>query len=236
MPIRNFNIKGGNVLKNLTLFWALVLSVFISFSGTALAASASSNDLWDISQGTIVGDHSGVHPASHIENMFGGVSGTVAVEQWNTLFRDSNAEGSVHSVEWETQGLVILQGFNLLAWHGNGPDYVRQFNDFTLYSGNTIGNLAKIYTWALPEGQSAYGGDPENKLELEIYFEPDDQVIAKYFRAEFTQAGFYGPRVIEFDGYGATITGAPVPVPGAVWLLGTGLIALAGIRRRNTTS
>ena len=29
------------------------------------------------------------------------------------------------------------------------------------------------------------------------------------------------------------ITGEPVPIPGAVWLLGSGLIALVGLRRRS---
>ncbi|WDN90771.1 hypothetical protein BuS5_03742 [Desulfosarcina sp. BuS5] len=45
-------------MRNLTLFWALVFSVLISFSGTALAASAVYDDLWDISQGAIMGNHS----------------------------------------------------------------------------------------------------------------------------------------------------------------------------------
>ena len=31
---------------------------------------------------------------------------------------------------------------------------------------------------------------------------------------------------------GGTILNAPVPIPGAVWLLGSGLIGLAGLRKR----
>jgi hypothetical protein len=30
-----------------------------------------------------------------------------------------------------------------------------------------------------------------------------------------------------------TITNSPVPVPGALWLLGSGLLGLVGLRRKN---
>ena len=209
-------------MRNLTLFWVLVFSVLISFSGTALAASAVYDDLWDISQGAIVGDHSAVHHVSNIEDMFGGTG--------NTIFADVNADGFVHYVEWETPNSVTLQRFNLLAAHDGGTSN-RIFKEFNLFYGDGLGSWTKIYNWSLQEGQTTYGGNPNNLLELEITINP---VIAKYFKAEFDQAGIRGPRIVELDGYG--VTGAPVPVPGAVWLLGTGLISLAGIRRRNISS
>ena len=45
-------------------------------------------------------------------------------------------------------------------------------------------------------------------------------------------ADFYNSlKLISVTG-GIEAVGAPVPVPGAIWLLGSGLIALVGIRRR----
>jgi len=213
-------------LRNLTLFWALVFSVFISFSGTALAASAVYDDLWDVSQGASVVDHSGLVTGSAIKDMFGGAS--ASVEKGRTIFGDGNADDFVHFVEWETQDFITLQVFNLLALHDNNN--IRMFKEFKLSYNDDQGNWTNIHTWSL--SGSTYGGNPDNLLELEITL--DSPVLAKYFKAEFTQAGDYGPRIIELDGFGTT--GSPVPVPGAVWLLGTGLISLAGIRRRNISS
>ena len=219
-------------MRNLTLFWALVFSVFISFSGTALAADAVYDDLWDISQGAIMGNHSALMNysalwMSDIENMFGGTTASAAIsEADNTVFGDANPDGYVHYVEWETPNSVTLEGFKLFAL--TLPN--RMFKEFKLSYDDGQGNWTNLYTWNLT-GET-YGGNPDNLFELEITL--DSPVLAKYFKAEFTQAGDYGPRIIELDGYGTT--GSPVPVPGAVWLLGTGLISLAGIRRRNISS
>ena len=224
-------------MRNLTLFWALVFSVFISFSGTALAADAVYDDLWDISQGVMIRNHSAVinydYPAvSDIRDMFG--NKTAYLEGGKTVFGDGNGEGFVHYVEWETPDSITLQDFNLLAIHADGTCH-RTFDKFNLYYGDGQGIWTNIYTWSL-RGDT-YGEDPDNLREdnlLELEVTLTNPVVAKYFRAEFTQADVLGPRIIELDGYG--ITGSPVPVPGAVWLLGTGLISLAGIRRRNISS
>ncbi len=216
-------------MRKLTLFWALVFSVFISFSGTALAASAVYDDLWDISQGATIGSHSALHSSSIIGDMFGGTSGTAAPYM---VFGDGNSDGFIHFVEWETPDLITLQGFNLLAEHDYGTS-TRMFDEFNLYYGDGQGGWTNIYSWSLPEGQATYGSSGSQHLELEITL--TTPILAKYFKAEFDQAGDWGPRITELDAIG-TASAAHVPVPGAVWLLGTGLIGLAGIRRRSTNS
>jgi hypothetical protein len=202
--------------------------VFISFSETALAASAVTDDLWDVSQGATIGSHSTLHSSSIIGDMFGGTSGTAAPHM---VFGDGNSDGFIHFVEWETPDLITLQGFNLLAEHDAGTSS-RMFDEFILYYGDGLGVWTELYSWVLPDGQTTYGGAPDHRLELEITITP---ITAKYFRAEFDQAGDWGPRITELDAIG-TAGGAHVPVPGAVWLLGTGLISLAGIRKRSTNA
>ena len=228
--LENLNIKGGIILRNLTLFWALVFSVIISFSGTALAASAIYDDFWDINQGATIGSHSALHSSSIVGDMFGGTSGTAAPYM---VFGDGNSDGFAHSVEWETPDLIILQGFNLLASHDYGTS-IRMFDAFRLYSGDGLGGWTEIYNWTLPnDGRTTYGEFGSQHLALERTL--TTPITAKYFRAEFDQAGdYWGPRITELDAIGTA--GAHVPVPGAVWLLGTGLISLAGIRRRSTNS
>jgi hypothetical protein len=59
-------------------------------------------------------------------------------------------------------------------------------------------------------------------------------ITAKYFRAEFDQYGedywASGPRICELDGFG--FYQQPLPEPGTLMLLGTGLLGLLGLRRK----
>ena len=74
----------------------------------------STNDLWDISQGSVVTGTSGVHvPYSDIRDMFGGTFSPV--EPGVTVFDDGRPAGFVHYVEWRTPTPVTVNAFNLFA-------------------------------------------------------------------------------------------------------------------------
>ena len=61
----------------------------------------STNDLWDISQGSVVTGTSGADvPYSDIRDMFGGQFSEV--DPGTTLFADGRPPGFVHYVEWQT--------------------------------------------------------------------------------------------------------------------------------------
>src|SRR5436190_900771 len=67
----------------------------------ASTPAQTADDLWDISQGTVITATSGPIPGYAIESMFGGFS----IVDW-AYFSDTQPPGFVHFVEWETQGDV----------------------------------------------------------------------------------------------------------------------------------
>lgn len=196
-----------------TQFLCVVLAMMVmAIPGISTAGPISSTDLWDISQGSVVGSNSGaLHYSSgyysDIRDMFGGAFGTV--EGGNTLLKDfmspgylggSVPAGYTHYVEWHTPSAVTLRSFSLHA-HNEGMDR-RAFNHFTLYSGSGAGGP---WTTIYDTGSGfTYG---PGWLELTTNVSP---VVAQYFRAEFVQAPWssstaVGPRIPELDGFNTFI-------------------------------
>jgi Concanavalin A-like lectin/glucanases superfamily/Immunoglobulin I-set domain len=165
----------------------------------------STNDLWDISQGSVVTATSGAHvPYSDIRDMFGGMFSEVGPGA--TVFNDGQPPGFVHYVDWQTPGPVTVSSFNLFAvGDGAANNYQREFAQFVLKakSGPLATNYdLTLYTLVVTNHPYNYV-DPVNFCVLSTAITP---VTAQYFRAEFTQytagRGFDGPRVIELDGFG----------------------------------
>jgi len=182
-----------------------------------LAHVAVTSDLWDISQGSTVTDHSaeqltGSH-SSFVENMFGHSSGFPA--QTETRFVDFQSVNTEHFVEWQTQSNIALQSFHLFAAHDGGSRDIsyRGFNRFTLFASNdeTFTDDEKIFE-IFPSNPYGDTSDPDNGcvhtngdkslLALAVNVTPTP---AQYFRAEFVQAGgpsnASGPRIYELDGF-----------------------------------
>ncbi len=93
----------------------------------------STNDLWDISQGSAVTGTSGLNPECDDRDMFGGDFTTVPSEVGRTVFADGQPPGFVHYTEWQTPVPVTVSSFNLFA-AGDGPQFnnQREFSQFVL--------------------------------------------------------------------------------------------------------
>ncbi len=202
----------------------------------SFAMLMSTSDLWDVSNGiTIIGhsalaDGPGIYWDSYADNMFGAThEGTI--EPPNTIFADNPASGFTHWVEWQTPTPIVLTSFNLVAAHdGGNVGYThRGFSEFRLYGSTDGSTWDNIYTYVT---ENPYGGGENytHSNQLELYVDLASPVTAQYFKAEFDQAGvgaYSGPRIMELDGYGTS-----VPIPGALWLLGSGLLGLVVVRKR----
>lgn len=225
----------------LSTLGALLVTSILSTPASALPVTT---DLWDIAQGASVTSHSGVLGNSHINNMFGGTTG---VEPGNTLFRDWQAVGTVHSVEWQTAATETLRSINLYSQYDGGVNrdaHYRGFSLFTLFGWNTSGSIwDQIYQLAPIDANhrliSAYA-DPSFSDRIDYAVDVTAYTTNK-FRAEFTQYGgpgnASGPRIMELDGFSTFVDGSnggnngSVPEPSALVLMTIGLLGLTFSRR-----
>lgn len=237
-----------NFTKNVFITAAAFFLMVLLIPAYSLALPMSSSDLWDVSNGVVVDQHSGTITHSDIRDMFGGnFSG---IEGGNTLFRDYVSEGTLHYVQWHTPADITLRSFNLVA--ANEGMHRRAFSKFELFWSETgaLGSWTSIFSmdFPIPGGdlvniggtmmEAGYGGGDNYPASHTLELEGDlsSPVTAQYFRAEFIQSSTVsnaaGPRIRELDGYDTYINAPAVPVPAAVWLLGTGMLGLFGLRRR----
>ncbi len=209
----NATLALASVLTNWSgSFYSVTLSnVFGSTNSRAALLTVTpvflpaTNDLWDVSQGTVVTGTSGANsPYSDIRDMFGGSFSWV--EPGDTVLADGRPDGFVHYVEWQTFGPVTVNSFALFA-AGDGPQYLneREFSKFVLKarSSASVTNF-DLTLYELDVTNHPYTFvDPTDVALIVTNITP---VTAQYFRAEFTQytagRGYDGPRIIELDGFG----------------------------------
>jgi hypothetical protein len=191
-----------------------------------LPKQTTSNDYWDVSQGTVVTGTSGVLGppiydktfASDIRDMFGGRF--APIEPGNTLFQDRYPAGTVHWVEWKTPAPVSIHSFELTMSHDGPqnsqvyPAMMRGVSRFSLHMKTVHGSFLNIFE-LLP-------ADPYGNTSVPSYVTLQSNATktlmkicvnllethAQEFRAEFVQKnllpGFEnasGPRIAELDGY-----------------------------------
>jgi hypothetical protein len=230
--------------KIMFVFMAMALMVMACFS-TSHAAYVYTDlanmnlmsyiDLWNIDPTNVAGNQviSSSSTISSSPNFgptrsFGYVTGDNGDGDANTIFNDGT---DVKYITWHTAQPIRLTGVNLFAsldWNSGNPG--RAISKFSLFYSLNQGATwtAIVDNFATNVGQSqqdAYSvvGATSRGMAAKFTFDP---VTASYFKAEFTQFKGSGARVCELDAIGSA-----VPLPGAVWLLGSGLLSLAGWRR-----
>ena len=164
--------------------------------------ASSTADLWDITRETVVTASTGFRSGSDEEgeNIFGGTFPTN--EAGVAFFRDDQADGFVHAVEWETAADVAVRSFVLRAAHDEGL-LRRSFRTFRLFGFDAdAGAFELLYEFDPP---LPYEGGEGNLLTACANL---PERTTGRFRAEFVQNGagaFHGPRVIELDAFSTPI-------------------------------
>lgn len=184
-------------------------------------AAAVFDDLWDISRGATVLDHSGTGHGD-ITNMLGnGLSNPVYGEEGFTLFQDFQPQGFVHWLEWQSANPIHLIGYVLnLADDETVLAGNRGISEFRLY-----GRLLETESWTLLDTFSP-SVHPYGVLEHTIYF-PEQEL--QQFRAEFVQYSNEisgGPRIRELDAL-------VIPEPSALLLIALSPFVIS--RRRKSS-
>jgi hypothetical protein len=208
------------------------------------ALPISPTDLW---QGATVTASTGAHSSSDLRNMFGGAFGFAEVG--NAVFRDDRTAGFVHALECQTGVAVTVRSFVINAAHDGVPrdaNY-RGFSTFRLFAWNAgtsaFDQIFSINPAVLYRNTTApLNGFIDtavtiNFLSMAVNLAP---VTTNKFRAEFVQYSNVGnghasgPRIMELDGFDTyqTQVSVPgsVPAPGALALLGLGLLGLGAAR------
>jgi hypothetical protein len=136
---------------------------------------------------------------------------------------DFNYQGSSNLVHFEIPYTVMM------ALYAGNPGIA--WGQYTAFAGISSGvyNEKKVDTGntALDGGTYVYNLALNKEIfTFDVPFTTYDTTLGKYVGSGFLSFG------TEAQAYA---NGSPVPIPGAVWLLGTGLVGLVGIRRRKIT-
>lgn len=182
------------------------------------------NDLWNVSNGTVVTANSPVSNSTlKIIDMFGGTKGTW--EPGNVIFQDGHVPPYVHFVEWQTSTNVTVKAFNLFAACESVPGndgYRRTFADMRLFYWDGSSWLkffdeAPTIPYFIPVGGTI--GMPFSVIL-------PNTVSSNRWRAEFDQSAwwsdghYYGPRIVELDAFST-------PEPMSMFLFGLGGLLLS---------
>lgn len=170
-----------------------------------------SDDLWDISQGTVITAHSALHASQSLDarDMLGGTFGGLSSENGNLVFSDQLPLDTVHRVEWRTPEPITLESFRLFARHNTSrplnstctfPDArVRGFKQFRLFAKTVNGTWEQIYDLnplvnghyhiANEEYQGILPFDRPTSGDPILHEAAVTPIYAQEFRAEFVQGG-----------------------------------------------
>jgi hypothetical protein len=179
-----------------------------------IGVPGANNDLWDVTQGSVVTAHSGMResfPGSGIEissvnDAFGALE--TPDDPGVATFRDDQPEGATHSIDWRTPLPVIVGEFQWHAAHEFDNGNQRAFDRVRLLGReHDSGDIVLLYESELPVPFPIVGIGGA-RVERCVALHP---VLVQEFRVELRQAGAVkgannGPQLFELNAYGAAIS------------------------------
>ncbi len=155
------------------------------------ARAIAANDIWDTSAGAVVTSSS---PLAAGSSMAAGFDGTATALQ----FANGAPAGFLHFVEWQTPGLVVIDGARLFASDDGPASAAGGFSEVRIFRRQGSGeDFTLTATYRPPT--NPYVGPVEAPLMTNAF-------VGRQFRAEFDAAvAGSGPRVTEVDGFGESV-------------------------------
>jgi hypothetical protein len=205
-------------MRNTSAFAACLVALLCARSLTAapIPMVQVTNDLWDVSKGTVVTANS--PSPTNISGILGFATGAQLAQ--DSYFSDGKPAGSNHFIEFKTTAPVTIRSLNV--WGGDdriaGAFGRRAFNEFRLFGWNGSAFVLLIddpitvpYTQQGPNGSDG---------ALIVHQDIPGGYTSDKWRAEFVQTPalngtLFGPRVLEMDGFGTFVDGTTGPVPAA---------------------
>lgn len=228
--------KFGNI------FLAVLITSLMSPAGAAHAAMTIDFTLSGGAASTIYynpGDDSFLHGTGmSVSNITGretpansGAGGVLAI-----------ADGSLNFTTGAFEGMTQINGYNTLIFGPGGSiTLTGGISNLSLPSGTTLlsGSFTATNVIELPLGQlqldiaGATFGNSHNSSIFNYFGIPDSYTSPDALSLTFTDAGINGG-IISSSILSGNIEESPqpTPIPAAAWLLGSGLMGLAGMRKR----
>lgn len=155
----------------------------------------SSTDLWDMENGVQITRSSNPDRTSNLSKMFGAESGST--EATRAVFSDGSPDGTIHFIEWTTPSPVTVRSLRLMIAHDPRAWGVhRAISHFRLIARSDQ-QVPEVTVASIRVPYPYIHGDSPTCIELR-HLNP---ITCSRFRAEFTQHGENGPRIIELDAF-----------------------------------
>ncbi|GAM10705.1 hypothetical protein OR1_02998 [Geobacter sp. OR-1] len=201
-------------MKNKSLLFAITFALLVGLCGNASAYTYQyevfgSNDLGDP-------QNKAINPLNAIMHLTAGQSVSVTNVQGQFMLGlyDTNANA------FHSRGFVNPDGTSTNA-HFNQQDLT--YNGSTFHIGSLVGQVGSDY-YTIGSG-STFTAKNSGDLKLLMWGLPSGSpsTITGHTIFAETHCG------------GVTADVSATPIPGAAWLLGSGIIGLIGLKRRNST-